>query len=415
MSINFLRNGTNTKDATASASNITLNKTAYVNEEKLVGTLKFSSIVKTASELPATSDDVGNYAIIDNLDKPYPDRPTGFDYYCIFMNLNDNEIYLIQFNNPDTPGKVFLQNGDKSDSSKIAFWGKSTYNPRIDVAVYKLIEDEWSLLSNTYYYERTFIINKNVSYYEGNFQFMTLDGFSVPGNTVWLDTTINGILLPELYKNENGEWHKALINTANMSNDSTKLLTGYTMCGKNNVVNGAMVDNGELNYTPSNQEQNIPEGYTSGGSIVGDENLVANNIKKDVSIFGVIGTYEGTTSNKRKLSELHVGDIITKVKTKNCIPLFSPTLGIGEQLIIDSINDTHVIELNAITTEADYDTLDVTIFEDTNTVLYKYFNNVWSRETVDEVTLTSPITVGTITDNQDYIAGLDDVLEFEIQ
>ena len=54
-----------------------------------------------------------------------------------------------------------------------------------------------------------------------------------------------------------------------------------------------MPDNGELNYTPNTIQQTIPAGYTSGGSVSGDSNLIPENIKKDIQIFDVIGTYEG--------------------------------------------------------------------------------------------------------------------------
>ena len=59
-------------------------------------------------------------------------------------------------------------------------------------------------------------------------------------------------------------------------------------------VAGTMPNNGELNITPTTENQNIPEGYTSGGTVLGDENLKSENIKKDVSIFGVTGSLESS-------------------------------------------------------------------------------------------------------------------------
>ena len=48
-------------------------------------------------------------------------------------------------------------------------------------------------------------------------------------------------------------------------------------------------------YTPTTTNQTISSGQWLQGvqTILGDSNLVAANIKKDVSIFGVTGTYEG--------------------------------------------------------------------------------------------------------------------------
>ena len=67
-------------------------------------------------------------------------------------------------------------------------------------------------------------------------------------------------------------------------------------------VAGTMPNNGELNITPTTENQNIPEGYTSGGTVLGDENLKSENIKKDVSIFGVTGSLE-PSSGQIKLFE----------------------------------------------------------------------------------------------------------------
>ena len=64
------------------------------------------------------------------------------------------------------------------------------------------------------------------------------------------------------------------------------------------LLYGTMPNNGALNYTPTTSQQTIPAGYTSGGTISAvdntiDENIVAENIRKDVTILGVTGTVEG--------------------------------------------------------------------------------------------------------------------------
>jgi hypothetical protein len=48
-------------------------------------------------------------------------------------------------------------------------------------------------------------------------------------------------------------------------------------------------------YTPTTTDQSIASGQwlTGAQTILGDANLTAENIKKDVSIFNVTGTYEG--------------------------------------------------------------------------------------------------------------------------
>lgn len=63
-------------------------------------------------------------------------------------------------------------------------------------------------------------------------------------------------------------------------------------------------------YTPTTSNQTIAAGtYCSGAqTIKGDANLVAGNIKSGVSIFGVTGTYAGTTEN--------LDSVITELETK---------------------------------------------------------------------------------------------------
>lgn len=71
---------------------------------------------------------------------------------------------------------------------------------------------------------------------------------------------------------------------------SSEVLEGTSYVGLNGInKSGTMPNNGELTYTPSTEQQTIPEGYTSGGTIAGDTNLLPENIKQNVTIFGVAG------------------------------------------------------------------------------------------------------------------------------
>ena len=69
------------------------------------------------------------------------------------------------------------------------------------------------------------------------------------------------------------------------------VLSGKTFSNVSGAVTGAMTNNGAVNITPGASAQTIPAGYHNGsGSVAGDANLVAGNIKNGVSIFGVTGT-----------------------------------------------------------------------------------------------------------------------------
>lgn len=60
--------------------------------------------------------------------------------------------------------------------------------------------------------------------------------------------------------------------------------------GTNYDKPGTMADNGSLGtITPTTTNQPIAAGYTSGGTVAGDANLVSGNIKAGTSIFGVSG------------------------------------------------------------------------------------------------------------------------------
>ena len=72
-------------------------------------------------------------------------------------------------------------------------------------------------------------------------------------------------------------------------------------CGKTFYSNdatkktGTMTNRGAVTLTPSKTNQTITAGYHNGsGCCSVDSDLVAGNIKKNVNIFGVTGTYEGT-------------------------------------------------------------------------------------------------------------------------
>ena len=93
-----------------------------------------------------------------------------------------------------------------------------------------------------------------------------------------------------------------------------------TAYGANGKVTGTMPNNGALSYTPSTSAQTIPAGYTSGGTISGvtsaiDNNIQAENIKKDITILGVTGTLE----DSREETILDVSDIIGSESSEGLI------------------------------------------------------------------------------------------------
>ena len=88
-------------------------------------------------------------------------------------------------------------------------------------------------------------------------------------------------------------------NTNEVTATQANVLTGKQFFTKDGFVAGTMPNNGTLNYEPSINEQTIPYGFTSGGTIGAvdatiDRNIAPENIKKGVTILGVDGTLEKT-------------------------------------------------------------------------------------------------------------------------
>ncbi len=80
-------------------------------------------------------------------------------------------------------------------------------------------------------------------------------------------------------------------NIGNATSD--KILSGYTAYVKGNTITGSIPSKGATTYTPGTSNQTIASGqYLSGvQTMKGDSNLVAANIAKGKSIFGISGTY----------------------------------------------------------------------------------------------------------------------------
>ncbi len=72
------------------------------------------------------------------------------------------------------------------------------------------------------------------------------------------------------------------------------VLAGKTFTNDDDVKTGTMPNQGQKIITPGISNQTIVSGYHNGsGYVEGDANLIAANIVKDKSIFGVLGSYDG--------------------------------------------------------------------------------------------------------------------------
>ena len=83
--------------------------------------------------------------------------------------------------------------------------------------------------------------------------------------------------------------------TASGNATNAQVLAGRTYSNDSGPSTGTMANNGAVTITPSTVTQTIAAGYHNGsGSVVGDADLVAGNIKQGVTVFGVNGTLAST-------------------------------------------------------------------------------------------------------------------------
>ncbi len=79
-------------------------------------------------------------------------------------------------------------------------------------------------------------------------------------------------------------------STANPAG-AVNILSTYEAWDANGTkITGTMANNGSPSFTPGTSDQTLSAGYYSGGTVQGDADLVAANIKSGVSVFGVTGS-----------------------------------------------------------------------------------------------------------------------------
>ena len=133
-------------------------------------------------------------------------------------------------------------------------------------------------------------------------------------------------------------------NTQTVNPDSSyDALSSVTVEAISNTYIGSSVTKkSAATYTPGTSDQSIASGqYLSGTqTIKGDANLVAGNIKSGVSIFGVSGTYTGSSSGGSGSVSLQSKTVSPSERTQ----IVKPDSGYGglSQVTVNAISTTYV-------------------------------------------------------------------------
>lgn len=83
-------------------------------------------------------------------------------------------------------------------------------------------------------------------------------------------------------------------NPYNADATAPNVLQDKIFYSSSGLLKGTMPNNGILNITPGVEDKAIPLGYTSGGTVKGDSNLLSENIVEGKTIFGVTGNATGS-------------------------------------------------------------------------------------------------------------------------
>ena len=97
---------------------------------------------------------------------------------------------------------------------------------------------------------------------------------------------------------------KLSVQTADANATAADILSGKTAWVNGTKISGSIGTKASTTIIPGTSDQTIASGvYLAGAqTIKGDSNLTADNIKSGTSIFGVTGTYGGSTPNLQSKS-----------------------------------------------------------------------------------------------------------------
>lgn len=220
------------------------------------------------------------------------------------------------------------------------------------------------------------------------------EGINIPGDTELLPENIKSGI--EIYGTTGT---LEVLDTSDATATANDILLNKTAYVKGEKITGTITSLEATEYIPTVTDQTINSGqYLSGNQVIkGDINLVAGNIKKGISIFGVEGIYEGTSS----VSEAVVLDCTSMSNSTEVYNAYTETVMVSQDGAYKNFaNLTDFIDYKTIAavytnslagislkTEIDnvgfYFTIPTSITSSHNLLKLKYFVSNWINPSVN--------------------------------
>ena len=273
--------GVDTSDATAVAGDLLDGKTAYVNGSKVVGTI-VSKEAQTYT--PSSSEQVINAGQYLAGAQTITAVPT--EEKSATPSTAEQEVV-------PTAGKFLSKVTVGGDANLVAD------NIKSGVSIFGVQGTLTSLDTSDADATAENIDSGKTAYVKGqkitgtSTKVNTSDANAVAGDIATGKTAyVNGVKLTGTHTCPPG------LDTSDANATATDILTGKTAYVNGSKVTGTIPSVEAATITPGTLDQTISAGqYVAGAqTIKGEPNLLAENIKKDVAIFGVTGTYEATST-----------------------------------------------------------------------------------------------------------------------
>ena len=268
--------GINTSDATATSSDILDGKTAYANGQKVTGTM-----VNHGSISFTISSKSQSYTI-----------PAG--YYSGSGNVSISS---------DEQNKIIASN-IKSGVSILGVDGAYEGDGGLDTS------DATAAAAD--------ILNGKTAYVNGikitgSIETKTSDDLMANGAIVNIPSGYYASDVSKSVSTTTQATPSISVSDSGLITASATQTEGYVNTGTKSATN-QLATQGAKTITPTNSSQTaVDKGmYTTGAVIVdGDSNLVSSNIKKDVSIFGITGTYIGIDTSDATAKSADIKEGVT--------------------------------------------------------------------------------------------------------